>query len=67
MSRHIKYPVWKGDLDMLLQKRFRIGIRDCLDEFLLKESFNDGESPWEVSTNLKVKRELTEYEGKEGA
>jgi hypothetical protein len=61
MRRHINYPVWKGDLDMLLQKRFRIGICDCLDEPLLRGFYHEGETPDAVAGRLKSKRDLTEY------
>ena len=48
-------------LEHELQRRFCIGIEDCLDEPLLLGFFHEGESPASVADWLKCKRELNEY------
>jgi len=55
-----RYSLWKTDLELVLQKRFGIGINDCLDESDMNRCFNAGESTVEVACWLKDKRELNE-------
>ena len=57
-ERH--YSLWKTDLELVLQKRFGIGINDCLDEIELVSSFRNGESPEEVADDLERNRGLTD-------
>ena len=55
------YRNWRIRLQAELQRRFCIGIEDCLDEPLLLGFFHEGESPVSVADWLKCKRELNEY------
>jgi hypothetical protein len=57
-ERH--FSLWQVDLELVLQKRFGIGIGDCLDEVELISSFRNGESPVEVAEELERKRGLVD-------
>jgi len=57
----IGYRNWRMRLEHELQRRFCIGIEDCLDEPMLIGFYHEGENPVSVADWLKQKRELAEY------
>lgn len=58
--RLMEYRKWLKTLETILLQRFGISVDDAFDEKQLREQFNSGESPVDITENLRLKRGLSD-------